>query len=168
MTDAAEAKKNRLISELGETRKTILEVASALSPAEQDEVFLGIWSVKDLLAHLIGWDFTNIEAVREILAGELPGFYSHHDPDWKTYNARLVAQYKRDDFADLLSSVEDSQKRLLDFLGTIPASEFGKDRGLRFRGYKVTIQSLLQAEINDERVHHTQVQHFAGRHSLTS
>ena len=42
-------------------RRKILDAASSPSPEQQDEVFLGIWSVKDPLAHLAGWDVTNID-----------------------------------------------------------------------------------------------------------
>lgn len=161
----AQVKKYEIIQGLVETRRRILDAASSLSPAKQDEVFLGVWSVKDLLAHLIGWDFTNMEAARAILAGELPPFYSYADRDWKTYNARLVAQYKRDDFADLLLAVEDSHQQLIGHLEKIPAEEFAKDRGIRYKGYKVTIARLLQAEIKDEKTHHRQIEEFRSRDS---
>jgi len=158
MRATAQAKKDKVIAALVEARRKILDTAVALPPEKQDEVFLGIWSVKDLLAHLVGWDYTNLAAVQEILAGQLPSFYAHHDRDWRTFNAGLVAKYKREDFRDLLSSVQDSHQRLVDFLRTVPAEEFGQDKGLRFRGYKVTIARLLQAEASDEEVHHQQIQ----------
>jgi len=163
MRATAQAKKNRIITELIETRRKILDVASSLSPAQQGEVFLGVWSVKDLLAHLVGWDFANMEAAKAILAGKVPDFYSHYDHDWKTFNARLVAEYKKDDFADLLRSVESSHQELIAFLKTIPPEEFDKDRGVRFKGYKVTIADLLQVEIKDEKTHHAQLVAFRDR-----
>ena len=159
MTDMQ--KKDKIISDLVQARGKILDAASSLPPARQDEVFLGIWSVKDLLAHLVGWDFANIEAAQAILDGRLPAFYSHYDRDWRTFNAHLVAQYKKDDFADLLASIKDSHQKLIDFLQTIPAEEFGKDSGLRFKGYKVTIAGTLEAEAKDELEHHKQIQTFA-------
>jgi hypothetical protein len=161
MSARAQAKKDEIISELVETRRRILDAASSLSPAKQDEIFLGVWSVKDLLAHLVGWDFTNLEAAKALLAGELPDFYSHYDRDWKTYNARLVAEYKRDNFAELLSSVEGSLQQLVAFLETIPAEEFDKDRGVRYKRYKVTIARLLQAETKDGKTHYQQVKDFS-------
>jgi hypothetical protein len=160
---AAQAKKDKIIAGLVEARGKILDAASSLSPADQDRVFLGVWSVKDLLAHLVGWDLANMEAAQAILAGELPGFYAHYDRDWRTYNARLVAEYKREDFADLLASVEDSHQKLIGFLETIPAEEFDRDKGVRFKGYKVTIARLLQTEIDDEKTHHMQVDEFRER-----
>lgn len=163
VTKGAELKKNEIISGLIETRGKILDTAALLSSQEQDEVFLGVWSAKDLLAHLVGWDFTNLEAAKQILTGKLPTFYDHHDRDWKTYNARLVTEYRKEDFAELLLSVKDSHRRLVDFLKTIPAEEFDKDRGIRARGYKVTIARLLQAEIKDEVTHLTQIKGFRNR-----
>ena len=160
MNAKAQTKKDTIISDLIETRRRILDTASSLSPNEQDESFLGVWSVRDLVAHLAGWDITNLEAARAILAGQLPSFYSHYDRDWRTYNARLVAEHRRDNFADLLSSVEDSHRRLIDYLKTIPAEEFDKDREVRFKRYRVTIARLLQAEIDDEKTHHAQVEEF--------
>ncbi len=70
---------------------------------------------------------------------------------------------ERDDFAELLSSVEDSLQQLVDFLETISAEEFDKDRGVRHKGYKVTIARLLQAETKDEKTHHKQIEEFRGR-----
>lgn len=160
---ASQTKKGQVISELIEARRRILEVASSLSPAQQDEVFLGAWSIVDLLAHLVGWDFANLEAAQAILAGKVPAFYAHHDRDWRTFNARLVAEHKKDDFALLLASMEDSHQKLIDFLETVPAEEFDKDRGVRFKGYKVTIARLLQVEAKDEAEHHTQIKEFASR-----
>ena len=158
MRTTPQAKKDKVIAALVEARRKILEAAAALPPAKQDEVFLGVWSVRDLLAHLVGWDYTNLAAVQEILAGQLPSFYAHHDRDWRTYNAGLVAKHRQEDFAALLAAVQDSHQRLVDFLRTVPAEEFGKDRGLRFRGYRVTIARLLQAEASDEEVHYKQIQ----------
>lgn len=157
---ASQAKKDKLISELVETRRKTLDTVSSLSPAQQGEVFLGIWSVKDLLAHLVGWDFANIEAAQAVLAGKVPAFYSYYDRDWRAFNARLVAEYRKDDFAELVSSAEDSHQKLIDFLTTIPAEEFDKDKGVRFKGYKVTIARLLQGEIDDEKKHYAQIEEF--------
>jgi hypothetical protein len=160
MNVKAKARKEEIISGWVEARRKILDVAVSLSQAQQNQVFLGVWSAKDLLAHLIGWDYTNLEAAKAILTDELPSFYAHHDQDWKSYNARLVAQHKRDDFAAMLAAAKESQQALLAYLETVPAEEFGRDRGIRFRGYKVTIASLLQAEAKDEETHYQQLRAF--------
>jgi len=159
----AQQRRDRIIAELVQVRGSILDTAASLSPGAQDEVFLGVWSAKDLLAHLIGWDLTNLQAAKELLAGRLPSFYAHYDHDWRTYNARLVAEHRREDFAALLAAVEDSHRQLVAYLETVPAREFDRDMGQRFRGWKVTIARLLQVEISDEQVHHSQLEGFVSR-----
>jgi hypothetical protein len=153
-------RKDQLLSSLIETRQNILSEVSKLSRAEQDRVFLGIWSVKDLLAHLAGWDYTNMEAARYVMIGKLPPFYAHHDRDWARYNAMLVAKYKRDQLDELIGLVKDAQRQLIDFIQMVPPSSFNKDFSVRFRGYKVTIQRLLEAELKDEQIHLQQIIDF--------
>jgi hypothetical protein len=153
-----ETLKRELLSALIETRTAILNEASQLSLAAQNTVFLGVWSLVDLIAHLAGWDFTNLAAAMDIQAGKLPGFYAHYDKDWKTYNAELVAKYKCDDFEELLVLVRDSQGQLITYLESVPAEAFEKDFGVRSgRGTRVTIARLLQAELQDEQEHLEQI-----------
>lgn len=153
-------RKDQILSSLMETRQNILAEVSKLSDAQQGQVFLGIWSVKDLLAHFIGWDKTNLRAAKSVLKGEIPAFYEHRDRDWQSYNAMLVKQYKKDSFQELLATARESQSKLIDFLQTIPPESFNKDFGVRFRGYKVTIQRLLEAEWKDEQTHLRQITDF--------
>jgi len=149
--------KEKIISDLVETRRDILRVASSLLPEKQDQVFLGVWSVKDLLAHLIGWDYANIEAVQAIRAGRLPGFYEHHDRDWQTFNAYLVAKHKKDNCTELVKELEQSNHQLVELLEEIPANEFSQDWGIRFRGYRVIIAKIIGSEVKDERKHLEQI-----------
>ena len=153
-------RKEQILGGLIEARQHILRSVKAISNKERDRTFLGIWSIKDLLAHLVGWDHTNVEAIKAVMAGSLPSFYAHHDHDWRKYNSTLVAKYKRDSFRELLGLLNTSHRELIEFLKTIPAEVFNKDFGVRFRGYKVTIQRLLEAEAKDERIHHKQITDF--------
>jgi hypothetical protein len=160
MAGKAQSRKEQLLARLQEIRASILAEASDLSAERQDAVFLGSWSVKDLLAHLAGWDYTNMEAASSVMAGKLPSFYAQHDRDWAKYNARLVAKYKRDQLDQLIGLVKDAQRQLIEFMQTVPLSAFNKDFGVRFRGYKVTIQRLLEAELKDEQTHLQQIVDF--------
>jgi hypothetical protein len=155
-----QAKKELLLAQLLEARASILSEASALSVGQRNTVFLDIWSVRELLAHLAGWDYTNIEAIQSVLAGNLPSFYKYHDRDWQTYNSMLVEKYRQGSFRKLLSTVRTSHKKLVEFLQTIPPEHFNRDFGVRFRGYKVTVQRLVEADIKDVTVHCQQIKEF--------
>ena len=161
MRKTAEDKKAALLADVVAARSEILDAARALSPAQQTEVFLGTWSARELLAHLIGWDRANVRAARELQRGELPSFYAYRDPDWRSYNARLVSRHRRGTFRELLRATQESQVKLIAFFSRVPAIEFEKDQGVRFRGYKVTLARLLQADAKDVRVHAAQLRRFA-------
>ena len=156
----AQLKKDELIADLIETRRKIVDITSSFSPTEHDQVFLGIWSIKDLLAHLLGWLEANRKAIKAIRAGKLPEFYAYKDRDWQTYNALLVSKYKRGSLPKLMSTMQISHQKLIDLIQTIPAEELEQDKGVRYKGYKVTIARLLQAELKDEKVHCTQIEMF--------
>jgi uncharacterized damage-inducible protein DinB len=153
------SRKEEIIAGLREARRQILEAVTSLLPEKRDEVFLGSWSIKDLLAHLIGWDFTNIEAVKDIRAGRPPRVFEHWDPDWVKYNAELVGRHKREDFAELLDSVQQSHAALIEFVQSIPAEDIQKDFGIRSpSGTNITVEGFLQFEIDDEGRHYQQIQ----------
>ena len=163
MSTKAQVKKEWLISEMQRVRSELLSEVAGLSRRERDTVFLGIWSVRDLLAHLAGWDYANLDAAKSILAGRLPSFYEHHDRDWQTYNAMLVRKYRRNTFREIRAILKGSQQKLVDHLQTIPPEYFNRDFGVRFRGYRVTIRRLLQADIKDVQIHHQQIDDFFGK-----
>lgn len=157
-----ENKKQALIAELVAARLSIVEVVKQLPPDSLDEVFLGVWSVKDLLAHLIGWDYTNLQAIQEVLDGKRPTFFQYYDKDWQSYNARLVQQYKVEPFERLLNEATTSHQRLVGFLEALPARDVleGKARGET--GRTISVRFLLRAEAGDERKHAEQVRARSG------
>jgi uncharacterized damage-inducible protein DinB len=152
--------KDELLFGLKAVRESILNGALALPAEARDRVFLGTWSVMDLLAHLAGWDFTNLQAVQDVLDGLLPEFYDHRDADWRAYNAILVGKYKRADFSEQVQLVRDAQGQLLKFLKNLPAEDFKRDTGVRYKGIKVTMARLIQSELEDEEMHFEQVLAF--------
>ena len=168
MDSRAKTKRDQIIADLIEVREDILKVASRCPAELQDKTFLGIWTIKDLVAHLIGWDFTNIKAAKAVQNGRLPDFYTYIDKDWSSYNALLVIQYKQDDYDWLLSCSKDSHNQMIDFLETLPVDDFFKDWGVRYKGYNLTIARLVAAETKDERVHLAQINAFVDQPLIIS
>lgn len=158
----AEERKRRLLAELGEVRKRILDAASSLPRTARRVPYLGSWGVRELLAHLEGWDHTNARAAEELLHGRLPGFYRHADRDWRSYNSALVVRYGGKDYRSLVTSVRRSHRELLIQLREVTAEELWEDRGVRFRGWRVTIGRLMEAELKDEEEHLRQLVEFRG------
>ena len=155
------SRKEEIIAGLIEARRQILDAVSSLSPEKQDEVFLGTWSVKDLLAHLVGWDYVNIDAVKDIRAGKPPRVFEHWDPDWVKYNAELVRKFRRDDFVEMLDVIQRSHQALVEHVQTIPADDIEKDFGIRSPDEtNITVEWFLQFEIEDEGRHYGQIREW--------
>jgi hypothetical protein len=152
------AGKPEIIAELQDSRAAVIQHLTALPAERHDEPFLGEWSVRDLQAHLIGWDYTNADAVRSLIAGTLPDFFSRWDPDWRSYNAELVRLHLRDRLPDLIDDAARSHEELIKLLERTPAREFTMDRGVRApAGFVVTISNLLETQVGDEREHFRQM-----------
>jgi hypothetical protein len=156
--------RDSLVGQLVDVRSQLVLAAYAI-PADQRQVaFVGAWDVKDLLAHLVGWDYTNTDAVRDMVAGRLPSFYGRYDPGWATYNASLVRKHRTDDWDALLAALHRSQDAVGAVLCCLPEPEFERQRRLPGRERPLTIAGLLRAAIRDEEEHLRQIETFlAGR-----
>jgi hypothetical protein len=152
-----------LIDDLIAVRASLLAAVRELPPDCLDEPCIGTWAVKDLLAHLIGWDETNLQAVKDILAGQRPSFFQYYDPDWRSYNASLVKTYRIEPFQTLLAEAAKSHSHLVEFLQSLPAEAILQGKSPREQGRSVTIRNLLRAEAADERKHCIQVQEFRAK-----
>jgi len=155
-----------LIEQLIDARRRLLEAAEAVPPERRDEAFLGSWCAKDILAHLVGWDYTNVEAIAEMLADRLPAFYGQYDPDWAAVNAGLVQRYRVDDWQALVDAARRWSATVTSLLSGLPEEELVRDRGLRWRGHVITIAALLRAALRDEFQHAEQLRAFARSLSL--
>lgn len=158
MSKKADRSKAGVITGLVETRRQILESASAVPVERQNQPFVGEWTIKDLLAHMAGWDYTNLEGVRALLAGEVPGFFAQHDRNWKTYNAKLVARHRRGDLAEMIAAVQEAQGELIAFLNTLTDDDFS--RTIHVNTFRMSIGGLLNFEIRDEKEHLEQIRQF--------
>ncbi len=164
MRSTPEAKKQQLIADLTGARHEVLAAAMALRGEEQDTPFLGTWSAHDIVAHLVGWDYANLEAVEAIQAGRLPAFYGQYDHDWRTFNAGLVAQHKQQTLEETTALAHGSRQALLAALAALPAADVSRDYGVRSAGRRrVTIAMLLSVEARDERKHAEQIRAFVAR-----
>jgi len=155
-----DARKKKVLRDLAKVRMEIITTANKLPPSKQREIFLGVWSARHLIAHLIGWDYTNIIASKELISGKLPSFYEHHDRDWSSYNRKLIERHNRGSFGNMLLAAQRSHNKLISSLESISSEEFALDRNIRYRGWRVTIERLLQSEAKDERIHLNQLRRY--------
>jgi hypothetical protein len=163
MAKGSDFVKDEMINSLAGVRACLLATAASIPEDQRATPFLGDWSMMELLAHIAGWDITNLQAVRDIQAGILPMFYSQYDAEWRTYNTVLVDRYRKEDFNQQLELVKNTHKELMRYLQDLPEAEFERDHGLRNGNSNVTIARLLDSEIEDEQTHCMDLEDFRER-----
>jgi hypothetical protein len=151
MESSPPKKKTAIVQDLKDVRRQIIETILSTPEEKMDQPFLGIWTLKDLLAQLVGWDISNLDAIKNLLTGQLPAFFLYVDKDWQEYNAQLAERYREQDFQVLLQALIDSHIRLLEFVEGLPDEVFEDHHGVEYKGNQITISRLLEIEAQDER-----------------
>ena len=147
----------QLIDAFEEQRSRLVEAIRAVPPDLRTKPFVGKWSLHEVVAHLIGWDRTNISTVDSILAGQLPAFYDRFEPNWESFNDDLVAQNGNDDWEALMATLDASQAAAIAKMHSVPPEELTKP-GPQWRNRRVTIAGVIRAATRDEHEHLGQVQ----------
>ena len=93
----------------------------------------GEWSVKDLIAHVTWWEEEALRHLPLILAGGRPPRYSATYGGIDAFNA-MMAERKRDvSLADVLTQQDDTHRRLVDFIQSVPEDQFTRETRFRRR-----------------------------------
>jgi hypothetical protein len=107
---------------------------AGLSAAEmQDPGVTGTWSVKDIIAHVTVWEEEALTHLPAILAGRRPPRYSVTHGGINAFNAQMTQRNRELSLADVLRRRDDTHRRLLAFVESVPESECGGDTRFRRR-----------------------------------
>jgi uncharacterized protein DUF1706 len=100
------------------------EALQGLTETQMVEVWLGTWSVKDLVAHIVGWHRELIPALERLARGErpVPEGVSYEDVD--AWNAKFAAAARGTAVADTLLELDRSPEAFLHAAAAVPAERF--------------------------------------------
>ena len=118
------------------------------------------WTVRDIVAHLIGWNRYVVSGSRQILRGELPFYDVDPGPDYSNVNAALVREYADTDRSALLESLAASTQELTAFLRGVDPDKWDRDFGVRHQGETLTVKSTVDDLIADYHHHREQLEDF--------
>jgi hypothetical protein len=120
--------KDALLNEAAREFQAFHEAVEGLNEDEMSEAWLGTWSTKDIVAHLIGWHREMTPALERLARGEKPlgDGVSYDDVDG--WNARFVAARQGTSAADLLLELDESHQHLMNVASTVPESRFQRGR----------------------------------------
>lgn len=108
-----------LLNRLDAARAQVEELLPQLP--RQEEIYSG-WTIKDLLAHLTGWDEALIDTFRAHVSGQPPKTPADRCID--EYNSRMVASRSDLDFLHVLQEWKLTRQILRTIFEQMPEEEF--------------------------------------------
>ena len=91
------------------------------------------WSVKDVIAHVTWWDEEALRHLPLILAGGRPARYSVTYGGIDAFNALMTGQKGDLSLDDVRRQADDTHRRLVDYIQTVPEDQFTRETRFRRR-----------------------------------
>jgi len=116
--------KEDLLNQAARDYKAFHETLRGLNEEQMTEVWLGTWSVKDIVAHMAGWHREMAPALERLARGEkpIPEGVSYDDVDG--WNARFTAAAKDASVADVLLECDKSHEQFMLAADRVPAERW--------------------------------------------
>ena len=123
MTDASAAKDELLLAAAREY-KDFHEALHGLNEEQTAEVWLGTWSVKEIVAHISGWHREMQPALERLARGErpIPDDVSYDDVD--AWNARFAAGAQDREVSDLLLELDRTHQDFMHAANRVPTERW--------------------------------------------
>jgi uncharacterized damage-inducible protein DinB len=141
------AEKESLLHRLDETRQTIEDLLPEIDP--EKDIYPG-WTIKQILAHITGWDDATIDALRAHGLGLPPSIPTIHSLD--EYNRLTTSSRKDLTYNQILKEWRQTRQVLHDILEQLPDQRFLESIAVPW-GRKTTITKLVNIFSHHEKEH---------------
>jgi hypothetical protein len=125
--------KQQLLKRL-ETAWTALKQSYTGLPDAQllEHGVMGDWSVKDILAHVTIWEEEALKYLPLIINREKPPRYVQYG-GIDAFNAQMIEQKRGLALSDVLRQLDETHRRLIDYLQSVPEEHFTRETRFRHR-----------------------------------
>ncbi len=116
--------KQDLLNEAARQYKAFHETIHGLNEEHMTEVWLGTWSVRDIVAHIAGWHREMGPALERMARGErpVPEGVSYGDVDG--WNEKFAAAKRHEPVADVLLDLDKSHEAFMHAAAQVPDDRF--------------------------------------------
>jgi DinB superfamily len=126
-------KKDQVLNRLEKAWATFHESYAGLSdPQLMETGVTGEWSVKDILAHVTTWEEEALSYLPLILTGGKPPRYIQFG-GIDAFNAQMAEQKREMALSDVLRQLDETHRRLIDYLQNVPEEHFTRETRFRHR-----------------------------------
>ncbi len=107
---------------------TLLKAIEGLDERAMTKVFFGEWSVKDILAHIAGWQHQMTGAMERMARGEKPTPEGVDYSDSDGWNARFAGAMKAQNATTVVADLKQSFANYRRAAEAIPAERYGEGK----------------------------------------
>ena len=126
--------RSQLLKRLDKAWEALKASYAGLSDAElTGPGVTGDWSVKDIIAHVTWWEEEALTHLTLILAGGRPPRYSVKYGGIDAFNAQMAEQKRKLSLSEVLRERDDTHRRLIDFIGSVPEEQIARETRFRRR-----------------------------------
>ncbi len=120
--------KDDLLIRAEQEYKAFREALQGLGDAQLNEVWYGSWSIKDIVAHLTGWQRELLPALERIAQGERPIPKGMSYDNFDEWNEKFASAMRSKPVTELLADLDQTHASFLRAAGLIPESRFQPTR----------------------------------------
>jgi hypothetical protein len=144
--------KKDTLDQLAESRQTFLHALQGLSEAQitQDPVE-GIWTIKDLLAHLASWEKSCLIPLRAYAAGE--PFVPEAIPDHQVWNQAQAQRWQAQSLAEILAEYQSIRVEIVALITKLPEAQWAVKLHAPWGG-EATVAELCGGLVWHEKTEH--------------
>jgi hypothetical protein len=143
------SKRQELLDRLNEARAQVLVLLPQAEANHGMEIYPG-WMLKEMLAHMTGWDDAVIASLRAHITGKEPGTPADRGVD--EYNERTVDTREALDYRHIRQEWEATRRDLVNIIETMPEEKYLQPLVLPW-GETGSVDDLLNIFIHHEHEH---------------
>lgn len=136
-----------LVDELRLARTAVIEAVSKVARNKREVVFLGDWTLKDLIAHLTGWANYQLEVIKDIQLGRIPEEPGSIDG----FNEKSTRKRATQSWEKTYSEFLDASQKLIDTYQKLPNDLWDT---LLWEDKKTTLKKFINIEIRHYKKTH--------------
>ena len=118
------ATKDELLNQAARDYKAFHETLAGLNEEHMSEVWLGTWSIRDVVAHISGWHRELAPALERLARGERPIAEGVSYEDVDVWNGRFADAKKGAATADILAELDASHAAFMRAAATVPDERY--------------------------------------------
>jgi hypothetical protein len=120
-----------LVQRLQLSQADFQNAVANLSDEQAEIVWSGTWGVKQIVAHIAGWQTTMAEALEKIGRGERPAVEGIDLTDTDGTNSLFAERARSQPFTEVLAALSNSAGRLAAAIRLVPDDRIGEGRTAR-------------------------------------